>query len=77
MATTMFEDDNGGTSSFRVVWTIVVLLIFGVWAYISIKTEKMVQFSVGDASMIAMIIGGKIGQKIVEAHEAIKINNKS
>jgi len=61
-----FEEDNGQLSSMRIVWSICVLTVFGVWAYTCINTGALISFEVGDATLIGMLFGGKIGQKYLE-----------
>ena len=62
----MFKDDKGNTSSTRVVWTIGTLTIIGVWAYLCITTGTLVEITMGDATALGMVLGLKVGQKVVE-----------
>lgn len=62
----VFQDDSGNTSSMRIVWAVCVLTVMGVWAYICISTDKLWSFQIGDATLMAFLFGGKIGQKYLE-----------
>ena len=62
----LFEDDKGNSSSMRVVWALCVLMVFGVWSYICIQKGELISFQVGDATLIAFLFGGKLGQKYIE-----------
>ena len=61
-----FQDDIGDTSILRIVWAICVLTVFFVWAWTSIKSGHIVSFEIGDATLIAFLFGGKVGQKYIE-----------
>ena len=61
-----FKDDGKRQSSMRLVWALVTLTIFGVWAYLSIITRKFIDFTVGDSTLIGLLFGGKVGQKYIE-----------
>ena len=64
--TDILKDSQGHESSMRIVWAICVLTIFFTWAYICISNKQMIPFSTGDATLIGMLFGGKIGQKWIE-----------
>lgn len=64
----VFEDNDGNSSSMRIVWTVAVLTIIFVWAYISIKTLTFQNFTLGDAGWFLALFSGKVGQKYVEAN---------
>ena len=61
-----FEDNEGNTSSMRIVWTITVLTIVFTWAYISLTTGVLQSFTMGDAAWFAALFGGKVAQSYVE-----------
>ncbi len=62
----MFKDHEGNVSSMRLVWTIAVLTLTFVWAYISITTKNLQAFTMGDAAWFAALFAGKVGQSYVE-----------
>jgi len=62
----MFKDGEGNVSSMRIVWTIVVLTLVFVWAYISLSTKTLQSFTTGDAAWFAALFAGKVGQSYVE-----------
>lgn len=61
-----FQDNKGNTSSMRIVWAICVLTVFFVWAWTCITSSQIISFEIGDATLIAFLFGGKIGQKYIE-----------
>ncbi len=68
----LLQDNDGNTSSMRIVWVISVLTIIGVWAVVSLKNNQMQSFSVGDAVFIGMLFSGKVGQKYIESRNGKK-----
>lgn len=72
MSANFLQDNQGNSSSMRLVWTISTLVIVGVWAYCSIISGVMQSFSSGDALWIASLFAGKVGQKYVEGNSSKK-----
>ena len=66
MSAKLIQDDNGNTSSMRLVWMLAVVTILGVWAFISVTTATFQNFTLGDAGWFATLFAGKVGQKYVE-----------
>ena len=64
-----FEDDTGNRSIMRIVWALCVLTIMFVWAYVCIKNNTLYSFQIGDATLMAFLFGGKIGQKYLEVNK--------
>jgi hypothetical protein len=62
-----FQDDKGNGSSMRWVWAICVLTIMFTWSYVCIKAGTLFSFQIGDATLMAFLFGGKVGQKYLEA----------
>jgi len=73
MLNDIFKDDEGHSSSLRVIWMACVLIIFGVWAIICIRNNQLISFEIGDISLIGLLFGAKIGQKIVEKKQKEKV----
>ena len=63
----IFQDDNGGYSSKRVLAIVWGLGVFGVWAYVSIRTRAMAPLAwehVGIVfSLAGVVAAGKWGEK--------------
>jgi len=68
----MFEDENGGESTMRVVVFLCMLIVFMVWAYICIVHKTLYSFELKDMGIIGTLLGSKIFQKHLEVGEAIK-----
>jgi len=62
----MFRDHQGNISSMRVTWTITVLTLVFVWAYVSVTTKHLQAFTMGDAAWFGALFAGKVGQSYVE-----------
>lgn len=73
----MFQDEKGNQSSMRFVWSVCVLTIFFVWAWMCIKNNQLYSFEIGDATLIGMLFGGKIGQKYLETKQGEKNEEKN
>lgn len=73
----MLEDENGGTSTMRVVVMIGILTILFVWAFLSIKNNTLYSFEAKDIGLLATFLGSKVLQKGIESKEAVKLNGKS
>ena len=69
-----FEDENNVPSSMRVVYIISIFTIIGTWAYISICARQLLAFDPTQVSVIAILLGAKIGQKHFEVKEKIDSN---
>ena len=50
------QDSNGNFSSFRVVWSLVVLTITFCWAMVSIETGKMAIWPLDGITTIALFV---------------------
>ena len=68
----MFEDNEGNTSSMRIVWVFTVILIVCTWSALSFKNGTMQSFSMGDAAWFAALFGGKVAQTYVERNQPSK-----
>lgn len=72
----MFEDENGGESTMRIVVFLCVLIVFSVWAYLCIVNRTLYSFELKDLGVIGTLLGSKIFQKQIEVREAITVNGK-
>ena len=62
----LLQDDKGNNSTMRIVWAISVLTVMFTWSFVCITEGKFLSFEIGDATLIAFLFGGKIGQKYLE-----------
>ena len=62
----MFQDDSGNTSSMRIMWVVIWLVILFTWSYVSIDNKALANLSPGDAMGVAFLMAGKVGQKHIE-----------
>jgi len=62
----MFQDDSGNTSSMRIMWIVIWLVILFTWSYVSIHNNALANLSPGDAMGVAFLMAGKVGQKHIE-----------
>lgn len=65
----MFDDDNGGGSSTRLVFVAGSLTIIFVWAWLSIKQGSIISMGIKDLGILLTIIGAKLGGKALEVKE--------
>ncbi|MCK4328803.1 hypothetical protein KAX02_03065 [candidate division WOR-3 bacterium] len=59
----MVSEDNGNTSSMRILVAIVVLVFLGNWTYFNISTGTLASFDWQDLSVIIGALGVKAYQK--------------
>jgi hypothetical protein len=65
----MFEDATGGMSSTRFAFVLMILVVMGVWSYLSIDTGTMVKIPVEIVGMILGFGGVKTWQRFAEGKE--------
>lgn len=70
-----FSDDKNEVSSMRLCWFLTIMIIFCTWSFLCIKSNMLYSFQIGDASLIAFLFGGKIGQKYFETKNVGSNNN--
>lgn len=61
-----FTDSKGNKSSMRIISFIGSFMILGVWTMASIKLRVMAPIGYEHVMLLAVLIGGKAGQTIVE-----------
>lgn len=61
-----FTDDKGNKSSMRIISFIGSLMILGVWTVVSLIDMKMTPIGYEHVMLLAVLVGGKAGQTIVE-----------
>ena len=62
----MLEDNNGGTSSLRVVMVLWLLILFLVWLIVSIATMTLAEIPTGVLTLTGTLVGGKVIQRMGE-----------
>jgi len=62
----IFQEDNGGFSSQRLVFLAGNLALWSVWTYISLKQGQMQPISPELLLGLGILQAGKVGQKAVE-----------
>ena len=67
----VFEDENGGLSSMRVMSVGGVGIFMLTWAIISIAQKQLLMFKPMDVAVLGAFITGKFAQKFPEVKEAI------
>lgn len=74
----LFQDDNGGGSSTRLVFVLGSLTIIFVWAWLSVKQGAIVSMGLKDLGILLTVVGAKLGGKALEVKEntAHKENEK-
>ena len=60
------KDEDGRTSSIRLITVLGVGLILLIWAYLSITKSELQKFDGGTAEIILILIGGKVAQAHIE-----------
>ena len=60
-----FKDDTGQFSSMRLVFVISVLIIMGVWTYVSIHDHKLSDFPEGIRYIFGILFTGKVTQSVL------------
>ena len=65
-----FQDDKGNTSIMRIVWAISVLTIMFTWSAVCFMKGDLISFQIGDATLVAFLFGGKVGQKYLEGKDS-------
>lgn len=60
------QDNNGNTSSMRLLFTVCILIFIGTWSIICSKNAALDPFTIGDALWFAVLFGGQAGQKFIE-----------
>lgn len=73
MLKSMLEDENGGTSTMRVIVSFSILIIISVWAIQSIRNNMLISFETKDLGLIGVLLGGKFFQKGIEVKKAISL----
>jgi len=68
--TSMFTGDDGNVSTMRVMFTLVLVVVIGVWAVLSIKNGQFVHFTAEDLGFLGILFGGKLFQKGFENKDA-------
>jgi hypothetical protein len=58
--TKIFEDQDGNKSSFRVVWSISVIVIVFVWGWTSIATKTMQPWPLDALTTIGLFTGSAV-----------------
>ena len=66
---TLFEDATGGMSSMRFAFILMLLVVMGVWGYLSITTGAMVVIPIEIVGMILGFGGVKTWQRFAEGKE--------
>jgi hypothetical protein len=61
-----FKGDDGGRSSMRLVWIFVTVVVIGAWATISVHNWKVEPIGYDLTSLIVLLSGTKVAQKLVE-----------
>ncbi|MFH1623567.1 MAG: hypothetical protein ABID54_00235 [Pseudomonadota bacterium] len=69
MAAKAFQDDDGNLSITRIVWAITIFTIIGTWSGLCFMKGELFNFTVGDATLISLLFGGKIGSKFAEKYK--------
>ncbi len=59
----VFQEDNGNTSSMRVLTALIVLVVLGNWTYFNVTTGSMVAFDLNDVMVMLAPLGVKAWQK--------------
>jgi hypothetical protein len=62
----MFEDNEGNTSSMNLVWFLSLITIVGTWIILSIKTGNLQHVTGGDALWFTSLFSGKLVQNFYE-----------
>ncbi len=64
----LLSEDNGNPSTMRVVVALVVLIMVGTWAYVSISNKALAPMSVEEVGLMLGAMGIKAFQKGKEAN---------
>ena len=59
----MISEDNGNTSSMRILASLVIIVMLGNWTYFNITHGTLVSFDWQDLSLILGVLGVKVYQK--------------
>lgn len=60
------HDTDGGLSSMRLVFLVIAFMIVGVWGYVCVSKEQLVDFPSGVVWVLGSCLFGKVSQKVVE-----------
>ena len=66
---TIFEDATGGLSSTRFAFILMLIVVMGVWAYLSVTTGIMVVIPIEIVGMLVGFGGVKTWQRFAEGKE--------
>jgi hypothetical protein len=61
-----FQEGNGAMSMTRLVLFISIVIVLGVWAYVSIRAGEMKDVPLGVVTLVGLSYGVKLGQKFGE-----------
>ena len=58
-----FQEDNGNASGMRLCTNLGILIIIGVWAYLSIQSGAIISWGMKDLGIVGTLLGAKYLQK--------------
>ena len=60
------QDSTGNNSSYRLAYLIVIVLVMGMWIFMSVTKHELVELPATILSLLVVLAGGKVLQSNVE-----------